>query len=70
VKNLSGAPLLGRLSWPGVEKLAGDKHSSLLGPFVKYGRKKFHTTTKSFKLHSPRACTIKLFTDVIVAVSK
>jgi hypothetical protein len=39
VKHLSGTPLNGRL-WP--ERLAKDKHSSLLQKFVNYRRKKFY----------------------------
>ncbi len=45
-----------------LERLARDKHSSLLQIFVGYGCKKFITLT-------PNANVIKLFTDVIYKFS-
>jgi hypothetical protein len=66
VKHLSGAPLYGRLFdlptniRPRLERLARDKHSTLLQKFVNYSHKKFYrigsggnkaTVTKFYSLN-------------------
>ncbi len=50
----SGAPErlhtgLPRKHWTGLEKLARDKHSSLLGKSVNYGRNEFYRTGPCFQ---------------------
>jgi hypothetical protein len=52
-----------------LERHARDKHSSLQGPLINYDRQKYFTAlTPEAKTLSPGACTIELFTAVIVAV--
>jgi hypothetical protein len=42
VKNLFGAPEVNHQYYTGLERRAGDKHSSFLRILVNYGRKKFY----------------------------